>query len=245
MHMTALFLLIFTKCSQKILQRAYLIVLCCVDTWFCILNIWLCIFNELQGRSLPLNIYSIISFTGIVVYQYLLIAFIAIDKFTSVYMPLRYQSLPIKRYTKVFIILNAIVSLTVAVLFLSLYFYYEKDYARILQVAAIYIWLPFDIIVLTISIAVYGYFAAVRSKLKQSNAWRQLIVSTAILLSFLLLYVIPDIIFVVAGHKLEKLYDVFWMMFILNHICDALSVIFLNREIRKRLLCCANEIIPE
>ena len=159
-------------------------------------------------------------------------------------MPLRYQSLPIKRYTTVLIVCNAFVSLSSATTFLSLYFYYEKDYGRVMQIA-VYVWLPFDIMVLLISIAVYGYFAVVRSKLKQLNAWKQLMVSTAILTSFIVLYLIPDLIMVVAGKMPMELLSSFAMMFTLNLICDAFSVTFLNRELRndlKRTLCCSHEI---
>ena len=249
MHMTALFLLISTKCKDKILQREYLIALCCVEIWICISCSLELLPIEIQGKSILFQIFSIMSISGIVLYQYLLLSFIAIDRFVSIYMPLRYQSLPIKRYTIVFIMFNACVSLSVALTFLSLYFYYEKDYYRMVPLAAIHIWLPFDIIVLVLSIVVYGYFAVVRSKLKQSNAWKQLIVSTAILISFIVFYLLPDLIMVaMAGEITKDLVDVVTMMYAVNLICDALSVTLLNRELRKKLkrtMCCSNEIIPE
>ena len=245
MHMTALFLL--TKSTGRILQREYFLALSCVDIWMCI-STSLETVTKVKERSIFFNIFSIISITGIALYQCLLLTFITIDRFVSIYMPLRYQILPIKRYTTVLIIFNACASLSVVVTFLSLYFYFEKDYFRIVALAATCIWLPFDMLVLITSIAVYGYFAAVRSKLKQSNAWRQLIVSTRILLSFILFYLIPDLIFVLAAPIPEELYDVFNIMYILNMICDALTVTFLNRELRRKLIrtmCCSNEIIPE
>ena len=73
-------------------------------------------------------------------------------------------------------------------------------------------------------------------------------VSTGILPSFIVLYLIPDLIMVVAGQMPMELLNLFAMMFTLNLICDALSVAFLNRELRnqlKRTLCCGNEVIPE
>ena len=70
-------------------------------------------------------------------------------------------------------------------------------------------------------------------------------VSTGILTSSIVLYLIPDLIMVVAGQMPLELLNLFAMMFTLNLICDAFSVTFLNRELRnnlKRTLCCSHEI---
>ena len=248
MHIITLFLLISTKRCHRIFQREYLITLCFAEIWLCIS---LCLDSttiKFNKRSTPMDIFLIISYTGFGLFQYVTLTLIAIDKFTSIYMPLQYQSLTIKRHTRAVITFNAFVSLGVAVTFLSLYFHYKKDYAKVYHLISICVWLPCDVIVLNTLILVYGYFAAIRSKLKQSDEWRQLIVSTAILFSFTLFYVIPDIILVIAGHKIEDLQNVFFMMFTLNLICDALFMTFLNRELRKKLwktVWCSNDITPQ
>ena len=247
MHIIALFLLIPAKRCHRIFQREYLIALCVVEIWLCVSHSVEATSNS-KDRSILIDIFSITSFTGVILYQYLLLASIAIDKFISIYVPLRYQSLSIKRYTRGLMIFYAFVSFSVTAIFLSMYFYYEKDYTKVYQLMGKCIWLPGDIIISITLIMVYGYFAAVRSKLKQLDAWRHLIVSTAILLSFFLFYLIPDLISIVAEHKVAELSVVFYIMYTLDLICDALSMTLLNRVFRKTLkkkLCCTNKITPQ
>ena len=246
-HINALFLLNSTERGRRIFQREYLTALCITEIWLCV-SFSLEATNNPMNRSKLIDIFSIISFAGFSLYQYLLLAFIAIDKFTSIYKPLRYQGLSIKRYTRALIIFGAFVSSSVAVTFLLLHLHNKKDYAKIYQLMSKIIWLPSDMIIFVISIIVYGYFAAVRSKIKQSNACQQLIVSTAIILSFMVFFLIPDLVSVVAVNKYKELYDVFYVMYTLDLVCDALFITFLNRELRtilKRKLCRLNHLITQ
>ena len=243
LHGIALFLLTCTKCTHKVLQKEYFIALCCIEVLLCLKNSFVLMMMNIQGRSMLTDSFTIISSTGFATYQYLVLAFIVIDKFTCIYMPLRYNSLFIKRYRNGILIVIAIPALTIASVFLALYLCSKKTYAKLLHLVAMYVWVPFDIIVLIISIFVYGYFAFVRSKLKQLDACRQLLASTAIIVSFILFYIIPDLFIAISG----DIHDELFTLFILNCICDALFVTFFTKELRKSLqnvMCRSNEVLP-
>ena len=247
LHTLALLLMKSIKGAHKVLQKEYMMVLCSMEIWICVGFTIASTTHENQEKSMILNVFLAIFLTGFVSYQYILLALIVIDKFICIYMPLKYNNLFTKRYINGILIVVAITSSSIASAFLALYLCFDKSYTEVLQLAAMCVWVPFDIIVLTISIFVYGYFAAIRSKLKQLDAWRQLLASTAILVSFILFYIIPDFITAITGDDLEGLHSVIFTLFILNSICDAVFVIFLNKVLRKKLkqmLCGSNEVIP-
>ena len=248
MHAIALYLLKSIKGAHRILQKKYLVVLCTLE--ICLLVAFLLeSTQDIQERSAVLDTCLITLLTGFVSYQYILLVLILIDKFTCIYMPLRYNSLFTRRYTNRILTFMALMASTIASAFLALYFCYDISYTKVLHLAAICVWVPFDIIVLIISILVYGYFAVVRSKLKQLDAWRQLMASTAILVSFILFYIIPDLTIAITGDAFTGLHDIMFTLFIINSICDAVFITFLNREIRTRFLnmviCRSNEVLPQ
>ena len=248
MHIITFFLLKSIKGGCKILQGEYLMVLSCIEIWLCLATSLETTTKKIQDRSLLFDIFSLISTSGIKLSQYLILALIVIDKFASIYMPLRYENHFIRKFTVRIIQLIIFAALVISSIFSATYFYYEKDYDKVIHLAAICIWIPFDIFVLTISIFVYGYFAAIRSKLKQMDAWRQLLASTAIIVTFVLFYIIPHVIIAVTGEQLAKLNDIWFIFFTVNLICDAFFATFFNREMRKRLiniLCRFNEVTPQ
>ena len=247
MHALALLLLKSIKSAKKVLQKVYLVVLCSLEIWICFGFCLAEITQEKQEKSMILDIFLVIFLTGVVSYQYILLALIVTDKFICIYMPLQYNNLFVRRNINGILIAWAIVASTIASAFLALHLCFNKSYTQVLHLTAMYVWVPFDIIVLIISIFVYGYFAAIRSKLKQSDAWRQLIASTAILVSFMLFYIIPDFITAIRGDDIDDIHGVIFTLFIINSICDAVFVIFLNKELRKKLMKMldrSNEVLP-
>ena len=243
LHTIALTLINFRpQAGTEILQRKKLSALSLSEIWMCVhfTVYWIVVFtnNEQEKwfKALLLEAYS-----GGALFQYLILLLIVVDKFASVHTHLRYNNSLIKRKMKTIIASIAVLSFCVSVTILTLFLQFDYSYLKIEALLPKCMWIPLDILVVSISITVYGYFAAIRIRLRTLNASRDIFVSVTILTSFLLFYALPDVVYAILslGHLSAEIQEFLSRLcvlcFTMNYTCDALSLLFLNGIVRRRL----------
>ena len=96
-----------------------------------------------------------------------------------------------KNLIKLIIYIGGGLLFTMSFLFIVLYQYLGTDRYDIIAYASMILYIPADLIFVSVSVCTFGYFGWLRLKMRHANPFRDTLVSLALVVSFFVCIIIP------------------------------------------------------